>query len=207
MGYESAFAPLQRFMSANVVFAYPIIGIDYSVSRAIVTAFDGSRIGHVPMFVAAEWRETLNAFGVCLGFLAQRGVDVMLTCIGDARLLSSAWTLAGEFTCYHKAVVVKNQPAASLFSARNAPNCLTLAATPAEGFDLCALAFLCKDGTLLLKLSAISVRALVLLSAKAQKSSTIVQVLGSCCEVIGGGGGALELYFGVASFGRQSRRW
>ncbi|MGP1914491.1 MAG: hypothetical protein ACTS42_01575 [Candidatus Hodgkinia cicadicola] len=200
MAYESAFAPLQRFISSNVAFAYPVIGIDYSVSRAIVTASDGSRVGHVPMFVAVEWRETLNAFGICLGFLAQRGVDVMLTCIGDARLLSSAWTLAEGFACYHKAVVVKNQSAASLLSERNAPNCLTLAATPAEGFDLCALAFLCKDGTLLLKLSAISVRALVSLSAKAQKPNAIVQVLGSCCEVIGGA--PLELYFGVASFGR-----
>ncbi|MFP3019059.1 MAG: hypothetical protein ACEY26_00995 [Candidatus Hodgkinia cicadicola] len=200
MVYESANAPLQRFMNANVAFAYPVIGVEYSVSRAIATAFAGELGGHVPMFVTAEWRETLNTFGVCLGFLAQRGVDVMLTCIGDARLLSSARTLADGFACYHKAVVVGNQSVASLLSARNAPNCMTLAATPAECFDLCALACLCNDEVLLFKLSTICVRALVLLSAKAQKPSTIVQVLGGCCEVIGGA--MLELYFGVASFGR-----
>lgn len=200
MAYESANAPLQRFMSANVAFAYPVVGLDYSISRAIAATSAGGRTGHVPMFVAAEWRETLNTFGVCLSFLAQRGVDVMLTCIGDARLLSSAWTLAEGFACYHKAVVVGNQSAAaSLLSARNASNCMTLAATPAEGIDLCALAALCTDGVLLFKLSAISVRALGLLSAKAQKASTFVQVLGSCCEVISGA--SMELYFGVASFG------
>ncbi|MGP1925930.1 MAG: hypothetical protein ACTS5P_01405 [Candidatus Hodgkinia cicadicola] len=197
MAYESANAPLQRFMSANVAFAYPVIGIDYSVSRAIAMVSAEGRNGHVPMFISVQWREMLNAFGVCLSFLAQRGVDVVLTCIGDARLLSSARTLAEGFACYHKSVMVGGHSAASLMSARNVPSCMTLAATPAEAFDLCALAYLCNDEVLLFKLSAISVRALVALSAKAQKSNSIVQVVGSCCEVIGGA--TLELYFGVAS--------
>ncbi|MGP1918276.1 MAG: hypothetical protein ACTS4U_01105 [Candidatus Hodgkinia cicadicola] len=198
MVYESANAPLQRFMSANVAFAYPVIGMDYSVSRAIATAFAVGLGGHVPMFLTAEWRETLNTFGVCLSFLAQRGVDVTLACIGDAKLLSSASVLAGGLASYHKSVVVGNQSVASLLSGRNAPSCVTLAATPAEGFDLCALACFCDDGLLLFKLSTVSVRTLVLLSAKAQKPNTSVQVLGSCCEVIGGA--MLELYFGVVSF-------
>ncbi|MGP1917646.1 MAG: hypothetical protein ACTS45_01395 [Candidatus Hodgkinia cicadicola] len=200
MVYESANAPLQRFMGANVAFAYPAVGVDYSISRAIAAAFGGERVGHVPMFATAEWRETLNTFGVCLGFLAQRGVNVMLTCIGDAKLLSSARTLAEGFACYHRSVVVGNQSAASLASDRNAAGCMTLAATPAEGFDLCALACFCDDGISLFKLSTISVRVLGLLSAKAQRSNAIVQVLGGCCEAIVG---AMleELYFGMATFG------
>ncbi|MGP1923338.1 MAG: hypothetical protein ACTS6H_02805 [Candidatus Hodgkinia cicadicola] len=50
------------------------------------------------------------------------------------------------------------------------------------------------------KLSTISVRVLGLLSAKAQRSNAIVQVLGGCCEAIVG---AMleELYFGMATFG------